>query len=116
MNRQLSNLLQRLHQADYVLEGELKTDFENLVSVIAKGARVIHPRFGIGTVDEDANGTRVCVTFDKDLHRYEENLKIYEKEKAAGIGNHWRSPWLTKRHVAIENLLSVKVLLRNESN
>lgn len=115
MNRQLSNLLQRLHQADYVLEGELKTDFENLVSVIAKGARVIHPRFGIGTVQEDVSGTRILVTFDKDVQRHEYETKNWEKENEIGKA-HWRRPFLVKRHVAIENLLSVKVLLRNESN
>ena len=115
MNRQLSNLLQRLHQADYILEGELKTDFENLVSVIAKGARVIHPRFGIGTVQEDANGTRIKVTFDKDIQRHEDEMKLWEQENKIGKA-HWRSPFLVKRYVAIENLLSVKVLLKNESN
>jgi hypothetical protein len=90
------SLLSEIHQAGYVLEGNLKDRVEQIVSVQAKDARVYHPTFGSGKVVRALGEYNILVLFDKD------------KPKNADRYYH------SSRMVAIHKLLSLDILIKKE--
>lgn len=96
MNRTLYSLLSEIHQAGYVLEGNLKDRVEQAVSVQAENARVYHPSFGMGTVNRVLGDYKIKVQFDNDKPKEENRYYHFSRE------------------VAIHKLLSVDILVNKE--
>lgn len=91
----MSTILREVHENNYEIEGELKERFINTASVIAEGARVMHGRFGAGTVIKVLGNYKVKVTFDK-----------------LNVRDSYLYPWT--REVYFTNLISIDLVVRKE--
>lgn len=67
--RRLYTLATKLHQANYIVTDEIRNEFEEYLSIVTEGARILHPRFGLGTVLSTTGETWVNVKFDNQPYR-----------------------------------------------
>jgi hypothetical protein len=106
--KKLYTLATKLHQANYVVTDEIRNEFEEYLSIVTEGSRIIHPRFGVGTVLNAVGETWVKVEFDKEI-------KTHEFKKEHAINNtghyHYSRPY---RVVQITSCTSIHMLLKNE--
>lgn len=109
--RKLHQLAQELHDNDYVMTEKMKEQFEEFLSIIAKGARILHSRFGLGTVTGTQGNTWVQVDFDRDNEDYELRLKKYEDDLQK---TYFGKPSRHTRAVRITSCHSIHMLLKNE--
>lgn len=101
--KKLKQLAQELHNSNYVMTDKMKEQFEDYLSTIATGARVLHPRFGLGTVKETQGESWVGVEFDKEVEEWE---KMNKDSKWP-----YRRP---KKYVMISSCTSIHMLLKKE--
>lgn len=89
---QLKNLAYKLKENNFEMTKELKDEFKEFLSIIAPNSRIIHNKFGIGTVKRTMGDNWVLVHFDNDK----------------------QSPYRTYRRVYITNCISLENLFEKE--
>lgn len=109
--KKLHQLAKQLKENNFVMTEQIKEQFEEYLSIIAEGSRVLHPVFGLGTVTGTAGNVWVYVEFDKEIEEWEEEVK----KLAAGIKtNMYWSPSKPSKMVMISSCTSIHMLIKKE--
>lgn len=106
--KKLYTLATKLHQADYVVTDEIRNEFEEYLSIVTEGARILHPRFGVGTVLKAVGETWIKVEFDKEIKIWEDKEQMHKNNTGYYL---YRRPF---RVVQITSCTSIHMLLKNE--
>jgi hypothetical protein len=114
--KKLYQLAKALKDNDFQMTEAMKEQFEEYLSIIAEGSRVLHPLFGIGTVTGTLGNNWVNVEFDKHIEKYEVDLRNYELNKIKEP-NGWRyKPSKPSKRVMISSCTSIHMLIKRELN
>lgn len=108
--KQLHKLAKELKENNFQMTDSIKDHFEEFLSIIAEGSRILHPRFGLGTVKRTMGNSWVIVEFDKEIEEWENR-----NEMAKANTGFWpyRRP---EKHVMISSCISIHMLIKKELN
>jgi hypothetical protein len=115
--KRLKKLANALKDNNFEMTDEIKNEFEEYLSIIATGSRVLHPRFGLGTVFGTQGETWVGVYFDKEVAYWEEENKKKEEEKKANPNKpsyYYARRGKPRKYVHITSCTSIDLLIKNE--
>jgi hypothetical protein len=113
--KKLHDLAKQLKENNFEMTKGTKEQFEEYLSIIAEGSRILHPRFGLGTVTGTSGNTWVNVDFDKDNADLEKRIKDYEVTKLNNPNRWYSSPNRRIRSVQITSCMSIHMLIKRES-
>jgi hypothetical protein len=114
--KRLHDLAKQLKENNFEMTEAMKEHFEEFLSIIAEGSRVLHPRFGLGTVKSAMGNSWVEVDFDRDNESYERKLKDYELNKVTYPGRYFSYPSRHTRAVHIASCHSMHMIIKKEMN
>jgi hypothetical protein len=106
--KRLKQLANALKNNDFEMTDEIKEQFEEYLSIIADGSRILHPRFGLGTVFGTQGETWVGVYFDKQVELWQKREEV-NKNKSGYYS--YRKP---RKYVHITSCTSVDMLIKKE--
>lgn len=112
--KKLHQLAKELHANNYVMTDKMKEQFEDFLSIIAEGARILHPTFGLGTVINTQGNVWIVVEFDKEVEDYKKALLNYQLNKAKEPNIYWYLPSKPKKAVMISSCTSIHMLIKRE--
>jgi hypothetical protein len=115
--KRLKQLANALKENNFEMTDDIKSEFEEYLSIIATGSRILHPRFGLGTVFSTQGETWVGVHFDKEIKKWEERSKELEEEKKNNPNKpsyYYARHRRPRKYVHITSCTSIDLLIKNE--
>ena len=123
--KRLHLLAKQLKENNFEMTPQIKEQFEEYLSIIAEGSRILHPRFGLGTVKSTSGESWVTVQFDRDVKDWEMEQQQVKEEiegyKLRGESIPWtldmrRGRSKPSRSVHITSCHSMHMIIKKEMN
>lgn len=114
--KKLHALAKQLKENNFEMTDAIKEQFEEYLSIIAEGSRILHPVFGLGTVKGTQGNTWVVVEFDKDVERWEVRQRENELRKINDPTFYYYQTRRPSRAVQITSCTSIHMLIKKELN